>query len=98
MNVSTSAGDFEINILYETTLGTGETNSTLGLYPNPVNDVFTISGTELQSIMVFNTLGQKVYDWTGNDREVRFSTDQYENGLYFVKVNGEKTLRFVVAH
>jgi hypothetical protein len=98
MNVSTSAGDFEVNIVYETTLGTDESNSTLTLYPNPVNDVFTISGTELQNIVVFNALGQEVYNWTGNDREVRFSTDQYENGLYFVKVNGEKTLRFVVAH
>ena len=78
--------------------GTDENNTTWALYPNPANDVLTVSGTDLHSITVFNTLGQKVDEWTGNESEVRISTLQYEKGLYFVRVNGEKTLRFVVMH
>ncbi len=98
MNISTSAGNFEVNIVYETTLGMSENNMTLSLFPNPVHDVLTVSGAGLQNITVFNALGQQVEEWTGNDSEVRISTAQYEKGLYFVRVNGEKTLRFVVTH
>jgi len=96
--VNTSAGDFEVNIVYETTLGTSENNSALSLFPNPVNDILTVSGGDLQNITVFNALGQKVDEWKGYDNEVHISTVRYENGLYFVRVNGEKTLRFVVTH
>ena len=96
--VNTSAGDFEVNIVYETTLGTSENNSALSLFPNPVNDILTVSGGNLQNITVFNALGQKVDEWKGYDNEVHISTARYENGLYFVRVNGEKTLRFVVTH
>ena len=79
-------------------VGMGESNPTVTLFPNPVNDVVTVSGESLQSITVFNALGQKVDEWLGNDREVSISTIHYENGLYFVRVNGKRTLRFVVAH
>lgn len=98
MHISTSAGDFDVDIVYETTVSTGESTTTLSLFPNPANDVLTVSGAHLQNITVFNTLGQQVDEWIGNDSEVRFSTAQYETGLYFVRVNGEKTLRFVVTH
>ena len=98
MYINTSAGDFEVNIIYETTVGIGESNSTLTLCPNPVNDVLMVSGTSLQNITVFNALGQKVDEWMGDDTEVRIFTAHYQNGLYFVRVNGEKTLRFVVTH
>ena len=98
MYISTSAGDFEVDIIYETTVGIGENNSTLTLFPNPANDVLTLNGAGLQNITVFNALGQKVEEWTGNDNTVYISTSCYENGLYFVRVNGEKTLRFVVTH
>ena len=98
MYISTSAGDFEVDIIYETTVGIGENNSTLTLFPNPANDVLTLSGAGLQNITVFNALGQKVEEWTGDDSTVYISTSCYEKGLYFVRVNGEKTLRFVVTH
>ena len=98
MYINTSAGDFEANIIYETTVGLNEWNPTFTLYPNPVNDILTVSGIDLQTIMVFNALGQKVDEWKGHDNEVNISTARYENGLYFVRVNGEKTLRFAVTH
>jgi len=96
--ISTSAGDFEVDIVYETFDGVSESNSALNLFPNPANDVLTLNGTSLHSIMVFNALGQKVDEWMGDDSEVNISTARYENGLYFVRVNGETTLRFVVTH
>lgn len=96
--VNTSAGDFEVNIIYETTVGTSENNSALSLFPNPVNDILTVSGGNLHNITVFNALGQKVDEWKGYDSEVHISTACYENGLYFVRVNGEKTMRFAVTH
>ena len=75
-----------------------ESDATVNLFPNPVNDFFTLTGADFQNITVFNALGQKVDEWVGDDREVRISTALYPNGLYFVRVNGEETRRFVVAH
>ena len=75
-----------------------ESDATVNLFPNPVNDFFTLTGADFQNITVFNALGQKVDEWVGDDREVRISTALYPNGLYFVRVNGEETRRLVVAH
>ena len=98
MYVNTTAGNFEVNIVYETTLGIGESNTAFNLFPNPVSDVLTINGANLQNITVFNVLGQIIDEWTGNDSETHISTASYKNGIYFVRINGRKTMRFVVTH
>ena len=98
MYVNTSAGNFEVDIIYESTVGIDENISPLTLFPNPATDVLSLKGPSLQNITVFNVLGQKIDEWIGNDSEASISTYHYENGIYFVRVNGEKTLRFVVSH
>ena len=72
-------------------------NQAVAVYPNPANDFVTLSGENLGTVSIFNTLGQKVDEFEANGNELRINTTGYENGVYVVKV-GEKTLRFVVKH
>jgi hypothetical protein len=69
------------------------------VYPNPTNGVTIIEAKNLQTISVFNTLGQVIFDTfvTGDIFEYDFSNQ--EAGMYFIKVETEKgveTKRVVV--
>lgn len=69
----------------------------ISLFPNPANDNVTLKGENLGTVSVFNALGQKVDEFNAENTELRINTTQYENGIYFVKADGQ-TLRFVVTH
>jgi hypothetical protein len=97
MYVNTTAGDFEVDIIYESTVGLNENGTTLTLFPNPANESVTLKGENLSMVHVYNSLGQKVDEFEANGCELRINTTGYENGVYVVKA-GEKTLRFVVKH
>jgi Leucine-rich repeat (LRR) protein len=61
------------------------------LYPNPVNDKFSIktkNGLEIQSIEIFNTLGQIVLSFPKTSENIDIS--ELQTGTYFVKVSTEK--------
>ena len=98
MYISTSAGDFEVNIVYETTLGIGESNSTLALFPNPANESVTIQGTNLSVISIYNTLGQEVDTFFSEESQIVIPTAKYQNGIYFIRTSSGQTQRLVIAH
>jgi Leucine-rich repeat (LRR) protein len=61
------------------------------LYPNPVNDKFSIktkNGLEIQSIEIYNTLGQIVLSFPKTSENIDIS--ELQTGTYFVKVSTEK--------
>jgi hypothetical protein len=74
-----------------------ENEASATLYPNPAADFVTISGENLGTVRVYNTLCQKVDEFEANGSELRINTACYENGVYVVKV-GEQTMKFVVKH
>ena len=82
---------------HECTEGIEETNHVLTLYPNPANDFITIKGVKLDTVSIFNALGQKVDEFEANGNELYFSTAKYSNGIYFIKA-GETVMKFVVKH
>jgi hypothetical protein len=98
MYINTSAGDFEVNIIYETTLGIGESNATLAVYPNPANESVTIHGENLGVISIYNAMGQKVDTFFSEESQLVIPTSKYQNGIYFVKTSNGETQRMVVAH
>ena len=98
MYINTSAGNFEVNIIYETTLGIGESNATLAVYPNPANESVTIHGENLGVISIYNAMGQKVDTFFSEESQLVIPTSQYQNGIYFVKTSNGETQRMVVAH
>jgi hypothetical protein len=71
----------------------GEAISNMSLYPNPTSDVVNVFlNTGMQessnvSIEVYNTLGQKVYEWYGS------VADQYSHS---VNLSGEASGQYMV--
>jgi len=55
------------------------------LYPNPVSGTLNIDGDNLQSILIYNMLGQTI--WAGNATDSKISVDvsSFPNGLYIVQ-------------
>ena len=98
MYINTSAGDFEVDIVYETTVSISENNSTLTLFPNPANESVTIQGTSLGVISIYNTLGQEVDTFFSEESQMVIPTAKYQNGIYFVRTSSGKTQRLVIAH
>ena len=67
-------------------------------YPNPVNDVLTLSySTAISSVQVYNMLGQVVITTKVNANQVQINTGNLTAGTYIVKATaGNKTQTFKV--
>ncbi|MBR4391266.1 MAG: C10 family peptidase [Bacteroidales bacterium] len=69
------------------------------LFPNPTKDSFTVEGEGLQSVMVYNTVGQLVYSRLCDGDNAVIELGNVESGLYMVKIitaNGETTKKLSV--
>ena len=98
MYISTSAGDFEVSIIYELTVGVNECNSTFTLFPNPANESVTLLGEDLGTVCLYNILGQKVDTFFSEESLMVIPTAKYQNGIYFVRTSNGQTQRLVIAH
>lgn len=93
---------WKITITYQAVvLGTDEKDAIkFKAYPNPVGGVLTVSGEAVISeIMVYNYLGQKVMQQTGDSKSVDVNTSQLSAGSYLVKARdidgNQNTLKIV---
>ena len=68
------------------------------LFPNPVKDNLTLKSKNIENVIIYNTLGQKIGEYVTNGDELYISTTNFENGVYFIRINGTHTKRFVVSH
>ena len=69
------------------------------LYPNPTNGQVTITGQDLKSAEVFNTLGQRVASATGEGEGIMVDLSGLPASVYFVNITdkeGRKCVRKVV--
>ena len=96
LRVSTSIGDIEWYIIYDT-WSVAENEASITLFPNPANDFVTLKGESLGTVRIYNALGQKMDEFEANGSELNINTAGYESGVYIIKA-GEATLRFVVKH
>lgn len=68
----------------------------LVVYPNPVEDVLLITSDQtIQKIEIFNTLGQQILSATTNATEYNLSVSTLNKGIYFLKINSNKTIKFI---
>jgi choice-of-anchor B domain-containing protein len=78
---------------------TFQTADEIKIYPNPANGfVNIISKNEpLESLKIFNQLGQKVYDKI-QPKDFNFSLDvsDFASGLYLVQINNNSTQKLIV--
>ena len=69
------------------------------IHPNPTIGVFTITGQDLKSAEVFNTLGQQVATATGEGERLNVDLNGLPAGVYFVNITdkeGRKCVQKVV--
>ena len=77
----------------------------LALYPNPADQQFSMQlpeGTERSALMIYNELGQTVYQQQGTPlQSYEVFCRSYEDGIYYIKVTSEhdeSIRRLVVKH
>ncbi len=82
---------FDIIVADQDILGNDEfTAETFSMYPNPANNVTTISALEeITSIKIFNILGQEVANLNGNGNSMQVDVSSFSTGNYIVKVQTE---------
>jgi len=69
-------------------------NGIVKIYPNPANDVVTVSaennGVELKEIQVINTVGAEVYKTTQKAAKININVAGLPAGHYILKINTSK--------
>lgn len=80
--------EFDI-MIFDPSLGVTDENNSLNLstYPNPTKDVVTISAQqEINTITVYNILGQQVKTVSGDSNSVSINLSEFATGHYIAKV------------
>lgn len=88
--------------LTEVTMATTsfEKTQSISIYPNPVNEKLTIetNGNAIESVSVFNSLGQKIGDSAVDSATKTVNVSALSEGTYFLKLttaSGQETKRFI---
>ena len=79
-------------------VGISENSTThFSISPNPASTQLTITG-QLNQVEIYNMMGQQVWSENVNAEKVVVPTNQFDNGIYFVRVNGEMSQKVIIAH
>ena len=67
------------------------------IYPNPAKDLLTIKAENITNVMIYNSIGQKVYEKTADSSEVSINLGGFDSGIYLVKIvaDGNEIIRKV---
>lgn len=67
-------------------------------YPNPFNDRLTLtSKTTIEKVEVYNAAGQLLFAQQTNATMVELNMNEYESGVYFVRVTGGEASTMITA-
>ena len=73
----------------------------VSIYPNPANNVINVNAaSNINTVEVFNMMGQKVAVIDANDTNVQINTTALSNGMYMMRItteNGVSNQKFTVA-
>ena len=76
-----------------------EAESNFSIMPNPATNYFNIEGENIAKVEVYNAVGQMIDVVNVENDNVQVSTENYNNGIYFVKAtttNGQVSVQKVV--
>lgn len=80
-------GTDTISILFVTGIENAMMENHINIYPNPTQDfVYIQSNQPINSIFIYNTIGQIVKTITCNQNKLRLSLSDLPKGLYLVKI------------
>ncbi|MDB4158078.1 BspA family leucine-rich repeat surface protein [bacterium] len=100
-NVSDASGNAAVEVTRTVTvtevLGLDSTEITsVSIYPNPTTSKWTVESSRvINTLILFNLLGQKVLEQTVNDTKVNIDASNLKTGVYMLKVN-KTTLKRVI--
>ena len=77
--------EYMINVSTPTGLEDAQSQS-LRLYPNPVDDNLKIEADEINSVTIFNLMGQKVYESNVDSDEVLIDMSSFQSGIYMIQI------------
>ncbi len=62
----------------------------VNVFPNPTKGIFTLSGTEKQSVVeIYNTLGAKIFSLETTNPKISIDVSIQPSGIYFLKIIDE---------
>jgi hypothetical protein len=64
-------------------------NQNVEVYPNPAKDLLTIKAEKLSNVMIYNSLGQKVYAQTFDGNEAVIDMSGFNAGVYMVYIQAD---------
>ena len=81
--------------------GINDFDNNVNVYPNPANNVINVNAnSNINTVEVFNMMGQQVAAFDANDTNVQINTTALSNGMYMMKItteNGVINQKFTVA-
>lgn len=89
------------DFVYITVTSVDEQDAHAMIYPNPVRESLSIQAADIQQVVLYNVVGQQVYQFQGSTDALSISTARLEQGIYTVSVmtaTGKITKRVVVLH
>lgn len=78
--------DDEDNVMVTVPYSVTENSVNAKLYPNPTTGNLRIEGQDLNTVAVFNLVGQKVYEETVNSDECVINMKEFGSGIYMVRI------------
>ena len=87
--------EFFVKYLYSIDGVEETTTQNVSVFPNPAKDMLTVKADNLSSVVIYNSLGQKVFTQTFDDQEATIDMSCYDAGIYMVRViaDGEEVIR-----
>ena len=86
--IATEDGGIALDVFIdEALLGIDEISAETKVYPNPMSNVLHIESNNVQSVAIFNAVGQQVL-FVENTNEI--NVEDLSEGLYFVKISDMK--------
>lgn len=98
--INVASGQFVIYGNKQVTLNTDqfETSESIGLYPNPSSDYFSINAN-VNKVEIYSIAGQMIKSFDKQSDQYQYNISDLSNGLYIVKAidanNREKTMKLI---
>ena len=93
--------DDNTDFVFVTVTGVSEQGINASIFPNPVKEELSIQASDITEVVVYNIIGQSVYNYHGMTNTVKVNTSAFEPGVYTVNVTtamGRTSRRVIVMH
>lgn len=93
--------DEDTDFVFVDVTGIDEQGFKAEIFPNPVNERLSIQAAEINEVVLYNTIGQSVYHYSGSTNSLEVNTSSFEAGIYIVNVltsDGLVSRRVVIMH